>query len=179
MSDEEIYPVALQIRALTGLVTKLSRADLERRLEARGLAVGALPFGVMQLLSRQAQTISELSRTMRLTPATLVPVVDTLERKGLVKRGRDPHDRRRTPLSLTEQGAGALAGVPLVDEDDTLVRSLESMGEEKGRRLLALLRELANQMAEKDVAQEIAQLSNSLHRPLGASFQRTAPSHTG
>ncbi len=152
MKAEELYPMALQIRVLAGLVTKLARGDLERRLESRGLAVGALPFSVMRLLSQQEQTLSEVSRTMRLTPATLVPVVDALERKGLVKRGQDPRDRRRTPLSLTEQGTEALAMVPLVDEDDALVGSLDRMGEEKGLQLLALLRELANQMADFVIA---------------------------
>ena len=156
MRGETPHPIALQIRALAGFINKLSRSDLEGRLEAHGLAVGALPFSVMQLLARRYQTISELSRAMRLSPATLVPAVDALERKGLVKRGQDLHDRRRTPISLTELGKDMLLMVPMVDEKDALVGSLEGMGQEKGEQLLALLGELANGMAGENVAGEVA-----------------------
>ena len=146
MDAEALYPVVLEMRLLAAVAAKVARQSLEAQLDACGVSVGVLAYGVMRLLSFQEQTISELSRTMNLRPATLVPVVDALERKGLVRRGRDPNDRRRVPLSLTERGARMVARVPLVDDGDVLVQSLSAMGTEQSRQLLFLLRQLVRHM---------------------------------
>jgi DNA-binding MarR family transcriptional regulator len=80
----------------------------------------------------------------------LVPAVDALERKGYAKRGRDPQDRRRVPISLTESGAELLSCVPLVDGDDPLFHSLNVLGDEQRDQLLTLMRELVGHMPEGD-----------------------------
>lgn len=138
---------AAQIRALAGRVTRAATRDLERRLSAAGTGIGALAFWVMRLVARGVVTIADLSRTMDLSPATLVPVVDTLEQRGLLRRGRDPLDRRRNPLALTERGADLLARVPNLDEADALASALRTMGPGKTRHLLRLLRELEARIA--------------------------------
>src|SRR5450756_852165 len=170
MGCDDLFPVAMEVRILAGMVNKRTKHDLERRLESHGITVGALPFGVMQLLRKQPLTITEISRVMRLAPATLVPAVDALERKGLARRGCDPSDRRRTPLSLTEQGLDALTRVPLVDIDDALGRSLDAMGEKKRLELRLLLRELACLMGSdpsvvEGVIAAAQSLGNTLQRP--------------
>lgn len=148
--SEKLSPTALELRVLAGIVTKLARRDLERRLDACGVDLGALSFGVLRLLSLREATSSELSRRMMLTPATLVPAVDVLERDGFVKRGQDPADRRRAPLSLTRRGAEVLAQVPVVDGDDALVRGLRTLSDAERQQLLRLLRALVREMAGKE-----------------------------
>src|SRR4051812_2117480 len=124
---QELHTTTLEIRILLAMATKLAGRDLEQRLLAHGLPVSSLQHGIMRLLSHQSHTISELSRKMALSPATLVAAVDTLERHGLVTRGHDPSDRRRTPLQLTAQAIDILARVPAVDDDDLIVKSLQSL----------------------------------------------------
>jgi DNA-binding MarR family transcriptional regulator len=154
---EALYPVVLEMRLLAATAAKAARQSFEHRLEASGVPVGVLPYGVMHLLSAQEQTISELSRTMNLRPATLVPVVDALEGRGLVRRGHDPNDRRRVPLSLTERGAAMVASVPLIDEDDALARSLSAMGAERSGQLLLLLRDLVRHMPQgEDLLRQVS-----------------------
>jgi DNA-binding MarR family transcriptional regulator len=104
----------------------------------------------MRLLSHHQHTSSELSRKMNLDPATLVPVIDALERHGYVQRGKDPSDRRRSPLLLTEAGADLLARVPVFSRSDVLACALVSLGAEPTRELLRLLRELIRYMAPDD-----------------------------
>ena len=77
-----------------------------------------------------------------------MPVVNTLERKGFVLRGRDPRDRRRIPLSLTDSGRHILARVPVIAQEDALVSSLSQMGLEKQAQLTELLRELLGLMTQ-------------------------------
>ena len=52
----------------------------------------------------------ELATHLRVAPRSVTDVVDALEERGLVERGRDPADRRATVITLTS------AGRRLVDE---------------------------------------------------------------
>jgi len=106
----ELQMAAMETHALARTLLKSGKRDLERRLEACGVGVGPLGYRVMRLLDEQTSTIAELSRMLRSGAAGLVPVIDTLEAKGLVDRGRDPKDRRRTPLTLTPAGERCLLG---------------------------------------------------------------------
>jgi DNA-binding MarR family transcriptional regulator len=143
---QDNHTTALEIRILISIGAKLAVRDLEQRLLAHGLAISALQHGMLRLLKQQHYTSSELSRKMSLTPATLVPAVDALERHGLITRGYDPSDRRRTPLLLTEAGINILARVPAVDDTDILVTSLRSLSADEQWQLLVLLRRLISTM---------------------------------
>jgi DNA-binding MarR family transcriptional regulator len=147
MQDEELFATALEIRILAKLMTQIAGRSQEQHLQAHGAQISALQHGVMRLLWRQQYTSSELSRKMHLDPATMVPVIDALERHGYVQRGKDPADRRRTPLALTASGAALLARVPAFNRADALVDALARLGDERASELLRLLRELLGYMA--------------------------------
>lgn len=51
-----------------------------------------------------------LAGKLLLSPSNLTTVVDNLERDGLVRRDRDPNDRRVSITSLTPSGEARLAG---------------------------------------------------------------------
>jgi DNA-binding MarR family transcriptional regulator len=138
------------IRLLILMVNKTAMRDLDRRLEASGTGISGLQYGVMRLLSHESGTISDLSGRMLLAPATLVPVVDALERKGFVQRGSDPKDRRRIPLMLTASGLEVMMRLPFTGEVDSLAQGLASLGREKSRHLEALLHELVNHLTGDD-----------------------------
>ncbi len=138
--------VALEIRSLMWVLARMAHRSLEDHLSQRGYALSMLQMGVLYSLHHESQTISELSRHFNLDPSTLVPTIDALERKQLLVRGRDPNDRRRVPLSLTEQGQAVINDISIVHENDTLLIALRHLGSEKTMQLLNLLRSLAQQM---------------------------------
>ncbi|MEP7285995.1 MAG: MarR family transcriptional regulator [Chloroflexota bacterium] len=107
-----------------------------------------MQHGILQILSISTHTSSELSRMMMLDPSTLVPVVDSLEQKGLIQRSIDPKDRRRTPLVLTEQGIEALRRIAKSSEADPLMTSLQMLGQENAEQLLALLTDVLRHMPD-------------------------------
>lgn len=157
MKDGDILAAAEELRILMLIVGKLAGRDVEKRLASRGFDISPMQFGVMRLLAYQNHTISEMSKKMMITPATLVPVIDTLERHGYLTREQDPHDRRRTPLSLTDSGRHVVSQIHMMDFDHALYRSLAEMGSAKSRHLLALMRELAGEMTgDADIACGIA-----------------------
>ncbi|MFD5725047.1 MarR family winged helix-turn-helix transcriptional regulator [Streptomyces sp. NPDC058368] len=59
--------------------------------------LGALDAGL-------ASSQLEIARLMRVAPSLVVSLADHLESKGAIKRLRDPADRRRQVLSLTDEG---------------------------------------------------------------------------
>jgi DNA-binding MarR family transcriptional regulator len=168
MNDEDLYTTALEIRILAGILAKIAGRSLEQRFHAHGIPISSLQHGVMRLLCQHSYTSSELSRKMHLDPATLVPVVDALERHGYVQRGKDASDRRRTPLLLTDEGADLLARVPVFDRDDATIVALTCLGDAQARQLLLLLRELVNCMLpQTDILRDtesIAQAARELFR---------------
>lgn len=146
MNEPDIAHVAREARILLGIISKLSEHNLESRIAAVEPGMSRQQVGMLHMLHMHPHTISELSRKLLVDPSTLVPVVDALERKGYVERGKDPTDRRRTPLLLTEDGAALLGRIPHTDENDVVVRSLRDLGEDHTRQLLMLLREMMRRM---------------------------------
>lgn len=157
MSNDELSVLALEARILSGAMMRLVRNDLERRMQPHGIG-GWLQFATMALLRERHMTISELSKQLRVEPATLVPVVDALERDGLAKRGTDPNDRRRTPLSLTDHGAKMMLHLPVMHDDDMLLQALRGIGVAKSRQFVELLRELMKHVSQdEDMVREVGQ----------------------
>jgi DNA-binding MarR family transcriptional regulator len=68
-------------------------------------------FAVLSVLG-SAEPLSQLEAAQRLAidRTTMVSLVDALERKKLVGRRPDPHDRRRNIVELTGQGRETLDG---------------------------------------------------------------------
>ena len=60
-------------------------------------------------------TSSRVSTAVSLSPATVTPILDKLEARGLVERYRSTVDRRVVHARLTEAGERALAAAPFLD----------------------------------------------------------------
>lgn len=161
----DVHQTAFEIQILSTLVHRMMVRAVEAKLNALGADISTLQFGILHALYHQQQTISELSRRFIFDPSTLVPVIDALVRKGYVERGKDPSDRRRTPLSLTANGEQLLMSLPLVHDSDELVASLRAMGDDKAAELLTLLRELISQMPHGDDVLEEVQMRMLAHIP--------------
>ncbi len=146
---------ALKLRLLIALIARQVRNDLDRQMRAAGLG-GWLQHTVLTLLAERSMTISEISRRIGVEPSTLVPVVDALEREGLAKRGQDPHDRRRSPLTLTERGREKQATTSPIDPQDILLGALRQFELHKVAQLLDMLYELADLLGvEEETLQSI------------------------
>jgi DNA-binding MarR family transcriptional regulator len=146
MTAEEQTTIQLRIFALT--LAKINGRHKEQRLAERNLDVGMLQFGIMRVLCFGPHTLSEMSRHMALDPSTLVPAVDKLEQKGHLRRERDPRDRRRVPLALTDAGRAIIDSMPNIEDDDPILLAIRVMGLERADQLALLMRELLEQMPE-------------------------------
>ncbi|MBK8032480.1 MAG: MarR family transcriptional regulator [Chloroflexi bacterium] len=142
MTETTLFGTTIEIRILMSMIARLSMRDMEEQIEQADLGISGLQYGILRALQGQPFTLSELSKKFILDPSTLVPVIDALERKGFVTRGKDPTDRRRLPLNITEAGTALLNRIPLAHENDMLYVCMNELGADKAQSLLTLLREV-------------------------------------
>lgn len=99
-------------------------------------------FGVLMTLAQlTAASQQQLSRAVGVDPRNAVPIVDSLQQRGLIERRRDPADRRRHAITLTRAGQAQIeqleqAGSELEDW------FLASLTDEERTGLHATLRKL-------------------------------------
>ncbi len=150
MDDElsELRALATETRALTAIVAKMAARVMHERLAQSGMGVTPIQVGIIRILSAHPHTSSELSKMFVLDPSTLVPIIDGLETRGLIERGRDPNDRRRVPLVLTLAGEDVINEVEAMADDDAMVTALKALGTDKAVQLRDLLRELLRELPE-------------------------------
>ena len=147
-----------EIQALISIAAKLIRGAMDVRLASREVGITALQYGILQIIRKGPQTMTEISRVQMIDPSTVVPAVDSLERKGLARRMKDPQDRRRTPLKITKAGQELLMQNPMLDEEDTLVKALAQMNSAHQEQLLDLLRELVGNIQGEDSVQMLTSI---------------------
>ncbi|MFI0966132.1 MarR family winged helix-turn-helix transcriptional regulator [Streptomyces sp. NPDC021080] len=82
--------------------------DVEEALAGVGMRIRDF-FVLAALAGGPELSQQDLSRLLDLDPTTVVTVIDEMERNGHVERRRNPADRRRYNLILTESGREALA----------------------------------------------------------------------
>jgi DNA-binding MarR family transcriptional regulator len=152
VNSEERRRIAMEIHMLGFAAAKTTLLAMESQGLLAEAGISMLQFRVLRTLRRRPSTISELSPMLMVDPSTLVSVVDALERKELAARGRDPHDRRRVPISLTEEGAKIAAchpsKSPFADTENPLLQGIDAMGPERAGELLTLLRELVGHLPD-------------------------------
>jgi DNA-binding MarR family transcriptional regulator len=148
MENVDLQTAAIELRSLTGRILRAARQDTEQQMVACKVDISSLQYGILRILKDKKFTLSELSGLIGREPATLVPAVDALESKGMLQRGHDPKDRRRTPLTISPQGLEVLERVSQMGENKLLVNVLQRMGDRKASHLITLLREVALQVEQ-------------------------------
>jgi DNA-binding MarR family transcriptional regulator len=83
------------------------------------VGLNAREFLVLAFATAEALSQQDIARRLGIDPTVLVGVVDELERRRLVERRRDPDDRRRYLLEVTETGAELLTKAERTATDAT------------------------------------------------------------
>jgi DNA-binding MarR family transcriptional regulator len=143
---------ALKTRVYAAYVAGRSSREVEANLAQNADGLTSTGLALLHALRQGDKTLTEVSRFLPVAPSTLVPLVDGLEARGLLRRGRDPRDRRRTPLSITKRGREALTAVPPLTGYAAIAAAMQAMGEAKSQQLAALLGELVSQMGGAEIA---------------------------
>jgi DNA-binding MarR family transcriptional regulator len=96
----------------------------------------------LRVLKRQeTMRLSELSDRLQIAPRSATEVVDALETRGLVRRLRDPGDRRATLVEVTDRGAAVLDAIRAARGTET-ERAFGRLSETDRADLARILRKL-------------------------------------
>jgi DNA-binding MarR family transcriptional regulator len=94
----------------------------------------------------------ELSKRVGIASTTAVPALDYLEKRGLVKRVRDPNDRRKYFVMLQEEGK-RLVDELLPDLTDMISESLDGISQKDMRVFWKVMHQIESnliQMSQSD-----------------------------
>jgi DNA-binding MarR family transcriptional regulator len=133
-------------RSSPGLLLALLGQEAMRRLRAAHTAHDLKPrqFQILGLLQDHGGLAQgELIHEMGVAPSILVTLLNPLEADGLVTRERDPGDRRRHLVTLTDAGKQHLASASRAQKEaeEALFASLDETQREQLRTLLIALRD--------------------------------------
>lgn len=93
-----------------GLLLAWHGSVTQTRMKKALSTAGLTPRHAMTLMHLADGPIGQraLAERLEVDPSVLVGILNDLEGDGLVERRRDPADRRRHNVAITEAGAGAL-----------------------------------------------------------------------
>ena len=104
--------------ALVAIRRILRAAEFASRDLARQSGLTPSQVVVLQIVAREGEAgAGAISDGAKLSQATVTALLDKLEERSLVKRRRDPADRRRVSAELTAEGRAALSSMPDVLQD--------------------------------------------------------------
>jgi len=88
---------------MTRTLYRLYNVQVQEILGREGISTAHWYY--LRILAQGSQLNQlELSKRMGIASTTAVPALDRMEKRGLLKRNRDPDDRRRHCVSLTDDG---------------------------------------------------------------------------
>ena len=94
----------------------------------RPAGITALQYTALTVLERHdGLTTAKLARDSFVTAQTMADMVATLEGRGLIRRERNPGNRRELHIYLTDEGAALLADLagPVARLEERLVRDID------------------------------------------------------
>src|SRR5438094_8622327 len=104
------YPSVLAARVgfLLARAHLVAREKADRALDDIGISMKGFA-ALATLVSDGPMSQQRLSQRIRMDPATMVDVIDSLEQSGNIVRRRNPKDRREYALQTTAKGRALLA----------------------------------------------------------------------
>ncbi len=99
----DVFVIEDSLGYLVNFAAKLFARVHTACLAAHGASLGQWAV-LLFLWAQDGQSQTELSRQVAIEDATMVRTIDRMERDGLVRRVRNPHDRRHINIFLTEKG---------------------------------------------------------------------------
>ena len=121
-----------------------------RRDDKRSELPGASRAVLQHLSLTGPLTIGEMAKHLSRAQSVVSEIVEHLERSGLLERQRDPRDRRRVLVWLTDAGLSLLERAREVLSPELLERALSRMSSADRRALLHAMQALLDADEELD-----------------------------
>jgi len=133
MIKPALKPIALLLRQIQGAMRRVTEEALRdsNLTAAQANVLTELAYG-------QARSNAELARLYSVTPQSMVEILASLERRGLISRSAKPNQGRAMPAELTKEGHSQLLSVHLAmrQVEQRLLNALSTADISQLRKLL-------------------------------------------
>jgi DNA-binding MarR family transcriptional regulator len=149
VDDEILAPVDTTHYGIAHLLRDAQRAmsrALAVRISAFGVSIGQWYF-LRALWEEDGLTQRELSHRVGMMEPTTVTALNGMEKKGLVERVRNPRDRRKMNIFLTDKGR-SLKDRLMPCEEEVNRLAVEGLSEEHAERLRQDLRHILSRLGD-------------------------------
>lgn len=160
---------AHRIKALCHLLVKISNQEIERKLSHSEIRLNISSLIPLRIVQSGPITIQELSKLIFVAPATLIPVIDELESRGLVSRQIVAGDRRKKMICTTAKGSKLVKRILEMNQDNKLVLSVGKLSKNETDTLILLLEKLMTDVTGSDLICSKISKSVSKLMPKGAN----------
>jgi len=144
---DEVVPVRRSLGFLLRDTSRLMRRRFVRCAREAGLPLNRSEASVLVHVDREpGLSQAQLADRLDLEAISLVRLIDTLERSGLIERRRHSHDRRIRTLWLTEAARPIVAQAHAV-RLDVRTQALAGIAEPEQEKLLDLLMAVRGNLA--------------------------------
>lgn len=137
------------LRELRRILRRVSRHSRELSVRVDLTVPQLICLKAVAEIGEERTTVSEIAKTVSLSPATVSRIVDKLVRKELVERHRWKSDRRKVYVELTAAGLERYLALPAPLDERFLAR-LAEMPEKECSALLHSLERIVTLMDAKD-----------------------------
>ena len=139
--------IQLDDRVLRAIRRLIHAADSHSKRVERSAGITVPQLVVLKTLRDGGETTTNtLAKRVSLSPPTLVPILDKLERRGLIVRRRGTTDRRNVFVDLTESGFQTIEAAPKA-LDTRFLERFEALEPRRQATLVGALEEIVELMA--------------------------------
>ncbi len=137
-------------RRMAALLPPIIREFTKRETHAFARGQISVPqMLILELLQHKPSCImSELASSLSITTSAVTGLIDRMERAGLVRRVRDPDDRRAIHIEATPKGAAMIREV-LRQKERNFRQVLERLPAPRRRSYLRLLEDIHRVLSER------------------------------
>jgi len=136
---------------LIGLRKITQAIDLHSRHLLKTVGITSPQLVILYELSQfKSLSVSELSRLVSLSLGTVTQILTRLEKRGLIKKQKSDEDKRRSLISITQNGSQLLnnAPSPLQERFSELFHSLEDWEQ---LMILCSIKRVVNLMSAEEI----------------------------
>jgi DNA-binding MarR family transcriptional regulator len=137
MLDTQVTKAPPSLLYMVKQVELVVRSHLDELVRPSGIT--ALQYTALTVLERHdGLSAAQLARDSFVTAQSIADLVRSLETRGLVRRERNPNNRRELQILLTEEGRALLAQheAPVRELEERMMRDLTAHQTEQFRQTL-------------------------------------------
>lgn len=152
---------------LIGLRKITQAIDLHSRYLLKTLGITSPQLVILHELSHfESLSVSELSKFVSLSQGTVTEILIRLEKKGLIKRRKSEEDKRRSLISITQNGSQLLQAAPSPLQDRFL-ESFHSLEDWEQLMILSSIKRIVYLMSAEELEASPILVSGPIQSNIG------------